>query len=129
MCTKNLPSQQPEPFRAHSPATRPFEQIHADLGDVNGRQFLVMVDSFSGWPHVVAFRDTKTSARNVIGHIRNFFSSEGAPVTFWPDNEPQIGAAEFQRFLTDLGVTSLTFSPYYAQSNGRAEAEIHEGAS
>ena len=83
-----------------------------------------MVDNFSGWPHVVAFRDTKTSARDVIGHIRKFFSSVGAPVTFWSDNGPQFGAAEFQRFLTDWGITSLTSSPCYAQSNGRAEAEI-----
>jgi hypothetical protein len=120
-CTKHLLSQQPEPFRARPPATRPFEQIHADLGDVNDRHFLVMVDSFSGWPHVVTFRDTKTLARNVIGHIRNFFSSVEAPVTFWYDNGPQFGAAEFQHFSR---ITSLTSSPYYAQSNGRAEAEI-----
>ena len=50
-CIKHLPSQQPEPFRARPPATRPFEQIHADLGDVNSRHFLVMVDNFIGWPH------------------------------------------------------------------------------
>jgi hypothetical protein len=106
------------------PATRPFEQIHADLCELNGRHFLVMVDKFSGWPHVVAFRDKKTTARNVIGHCRSFFSNVGAPVTFWSDNGPQFGAAEFQRFLTDWGITSLTSSPYYAQSNGRAEAEI-----
>jgi transposase InsO family protein len=75
-----------------------------DLGDVNGRNFLVMVDSFSGWPHVVAFSDTKTSARAIIGHIRTFFSSVGVPVTFWSDNGPQFGAAEFRRFLTDWGI-------------------------
>ncbi len=83
-----------------------------------------MVDNFSGWPHVVAFRDTKTSERNVIGHIRNFFSSVGVPVTFRSDNGPQFGAAEFQRFLSDWGITSITSSPYYAQSNCRAEAKI-----
>ncbi len=38
-CTKHVPSHQPEPFRARPPATRPFEQIHVDLGDVNGRHF------------------------------------------------------------------------------------------
>jgi hypothetical protein len=70
--------------------------------------FLVMVDSFSVWPHVVAFRDTKTSARNVIGHIRHFFLSVGAPTTFWSDYGPQFGAPEFQRFLTDWRITSLT---------------------
>ncbi len=124
-CSKNLPSLPPEPFRPRPPATRPFEQIHADLGEVNGRHFLVIVDSFSGWPHVVAFRDKKTSARAIIGHIRTFFSSVGAPIAFWSDNGPQFGAAEFRRFLADWKITPLTSSPYYAQSNGRAEAGIN----
>ncbi|XP_045025183.1 uncharacterized protein LOC123469907 [Daphnia magna] len=122
---KHIPSLPPEPFRPRRPATRPFEQIHADLGEVNGRHFLVIVDSFSGWPHVVAFRDIKTSARAIIGHIRTFFSSVGAPVAFWSDNGPQFGAAEFRRFLADWGIIPLTSSPYYAKSNGRAEAAIN----
>lgn len=124
-CRKHIPSLPPEPFRPRPPATRPFEQIHADLGEVNGRHFLVIVDSFSGWPHVVAFRDIKTSARTIIGHIRTFFSSVGAPVAFWSDNGPQFGAAEFRRFLADWGIIPLTSSPYYAKSNGRAEAAIN----
>ena len=123
--TKHLPSQPPEPFLSRPPATRPFEQIHADIGEISGRHFLVMVDSFSGWPHVVAFRDTNTSARKIIEHIRNFFSNVGAPISFWSDNGPQFAAAEFRNFLADWGIIPLTSSPYYAQSNGRAESEIN----
>lgn len=44
-----------------------------------------MVDGFSGWSYVVAFRDTKTSARAIMGHIC-FFLSVGAPVAFCSDN-------------------------------------------
>lgn len=123
-CTKYLPWQPPEPFRPRPPATRPFEQIHADLGEINGRHFLVMIDSFSGWSHVVAFRDTNTSARKIIEHVRSFFSNVGAPLAFWSDNGPQFGAGEFRVFLTDWNIVPLTSSPYYAQSNGRAESEI-----
>lgn len=124
-CTKHLPSLPPEPFRMRQPATRPFEQIHADLGEINGRHFLILVDGFSGWPHVVAFRDTNTTARRVVDHIRNFFSNVGAPLAFWSDNGPQFGASEFRNFLKDWGILALTSSPYYAQSNGRAESEIN----
>lgn len=44
-----------------------------------------MVDGFSGWSYVVAFRDTKISARAIMGHIR-FFLSVGALVAFCSDN-------------------------------------------
>lgn len=123
-CVKRLPSHAAETLRTHDPATRPFEQIHADLGEVNGRNFLIMVDQFSGWPHVVPFTNTNTSARQVIDAARQFFSNVGAPVRFWSDNGPQFKAAEFKQFLKDWGIVPGTSSPHYAQSNGRAEAEV-----
>ena len=52
------------------------------------------------------------------------FSNVGAPVTFWSDNGPQFASTEFKTFLTDWGVSAVMSSPYYAASNGRAEAEI-----
>jgi hypothetical protein len=60
-CIKRLPSQPPVPFKRRPEPTRPFEHINADIGTLRQRNFLVMVDAFSGWPHVVAFPDTKTS--------------------------------------------------------------------
>ena len=57
-------------------------QIHADLREINGRHFLAMVDSFSGWSHVVAFHDTNTSTRKIIEHVRSFFYNVGAPLSF-----------------------------------------------
>ena len=81
-----------------------------------------MVDQFSGWPHVVAYPKINTSAKQVIEAARQFFSNVGAPVKFWSDNGPQFVAAEFKKFLEDWGIIGGTFSPHYAQSNGRAEA-------
>ena len=123
-CTKRMTSLPQEPLKQRPPATRPFEQIHADIGTVKGRDFHVMVDSFSGWPHMIPFPDTKTSARRVIEPTRKFFSNVGAPVLFWSDNGPQFAAAEFNKILSDWGVNAATSSPHYTQSNGRAEAEI-----
>ena len=123
-CVKKLPSHPAETLRPHHPATRPFEQIHADLGTVDGRNYLIMVDQFSGWPHVVAYPNINTSAKQVIEAARQFFSNVGAPVKFWSDNGPQFVAAEFKKFLEDWGIIGGTSSPHYAQSNGRAEAEV-----
>ena len=124
VCVKSLPSHPAETLRPHEKATRPFEQIHADLGEVNGRNYLIMVDQYSGWPHVIPFKDVNTSARQVIHETRLFFSQVGAPLKFWSDNGPQFAAAEFKQFLTDWGIIGGTSSPHYAQSNGRAEAEV-----
>jgi len=83
-----------------------------------------MVDQFSGWPHVVPFKDWNTSARQVIDAVRQFFSNVGAPVKFWPDNGPQFKATEFKKFSEDWQIISGSSSPHYAQSNGPAEAEV-----
>ena len=85
-CIARLPSHPPEPLRPHEPAKRPFEQVHGDLGSHNGRHFLVLVDQYSGWPHVVAFQDVNTSAKRVISACREFFISVGVPVKYWSDN-------------------------------------------
>ena len=78
--TKGLPSQGAEPLQLRVVATRPFEQIHADLCSVNRRHYLVIVDQFSGWPQVVAFPDENTTARRLIKESRQFFTNVGALV-------------------------------------------------
>ena len=123
-CTIRSPSLPAEPLRQHEPALRPFEQVHADLVTINGRHFLVIIDQFSGWPHVVQFDDQNTTARRLVKAVRTFFSNVGAPVKFWSDNGTNFVAAEFKEFLQDWGVSQGTSSPHYPQSNGIAEAGI-----
>ena len=43
-CVSRLPSHPPEPLHPLEPASRPFEQVHADLGELNGRHFLTVAD-------------------------------------------------------------------------------------
>jgi hypothetical protein len=63
-CNSRLASQPKETIRHHKLATRPFELLHADLGDDNGRHFLVIVDQFSGWPHFT-MSQTRTPRHDV----------------------------------------------------------------
>ena len=123
-CVSQLPSLPAEPLKKHQPATRPFEIIHTDIGEVDGRHFLVIVDQFSGWPAVTTFPDKHTTARRLINVFRDFFlDTGGAPVMIYSDNSP-FKAAEFQLFLKDWGISFGSSSPHYHQSNGRAEASI-----
>lgn len=110
--------------RPHEPATRPFKFLHANLGEVDGRHFLVIVDQFSGWPAITMFSYKNTTARRLINSYRTFFvDTGGAPVKIYSINTP-FGAAELQFFLRDWGVVFGSSSPHYHQSNGRAKAAI-----
>ena len=94
------------------------------MGEDGGRHFLVIVDHFSSWPHVVVFPNKNTTASRLIDAFRDFFVDiGGAPVKLWTDNSP-FQAAEFQIFLREWNIPWGSSSPHYAQSNGRAEAAI-----
>ena len=121
-CTEYLPSHPPEPLLPHDRASRPFEFIHADLGCHNSRDFLILADHFSGWPHVVPFPDKNTSTRKIFDAIRSFFSfGAGAPVKVWSDGGPQFTSDEFNTFLRDWNISHGVSSAGYSQSNGFAE--------
>ena len=100
-CTSRLPSLPPEPLQLHEPASRPFEQIHVDLCEINGRHFLIQVDSFSGWPHVVYFPDAHITSKKVINAARELFINVGVPIKYWSDGGPQFPSAEFKQFLKE----------------------------
>lgn len=125
-CTEVLPSHPPEPLIQHAPASRPFEQIHTDLAEVQGRHFLILVDQFSGWPDVVPFPNKNTTSAAIVKAFRSFFIGVGVPVKMWSDEDTKFISAETKKFLAEWGVTLGTSSPRYAQSNGRAEAEVKE---
>jgi len=125
-CTARLPSQQKEKMRHHEKASRPFEFIHADIGEDNGRHFLFVVDHFSGWPHFKMFQDKSTSTARLIDEFRNFFTAIGGlPVKLWSDNSI-FPSAEFQDFLRDWDVGWGSSSPHYPQSNERVEAVLKQ---
>jgi hypothetical protein len=87
-CTSRLPSHPPEPLQPHEAASRPFEQIHADLCEINGRHFLIQVDSFSGWPHVVYYsrrpHHLQESYQRCPGAVHQRRSAHQILVRRWP---------------------------------------------
>lgn len=123
-CTSLLPSLPAETLQPYEPATRPFEFLHADLGEVDGRHFQVIVDQFNDWPSVTLFPDRKTTAHRLINAFRSFFmNTGGAPVKIYSDNSP-FQATELQSFHREWGVSWGSSSPHFYRSNGRAEAGI-----
>jgi transposase InsO family protein len=95
-----------------------------DLANYEGRQFLILTDQFSGFPHICECGKHATT-KQVTDFITLFISTYSAPVVIYSDGGPQF-KDEFDDFCTKLSIKHITSSPHYPQSNGVAESAVKE---
>ena len=107
-----------------SPVPRyPFEVVGADLCEIQGRHYLVLVDYYSKWVDVSEMvGGTKT--QQVIDVIYKFIANFGIPRIIRSDNGPQFVNSLFAAFVKQLGIEHVTSSPRYPRSNGMVERHI-----
>ena len=60
----------------------------------------------------------------VINKIKGQFARHGIPNTVMSDNGPQFTSEKFQSFAQKWGFKTITSSPHYPQSNGKAESAV-----
>ena len=71
-----------------------WQRIHIDFaGPFQGQMFLIVVDSHSKWPEVVAIK--KTTAEATISELHRLFSCYGLLEQVVSDNGPQFVSEEF----------------------------------
>jgi hypothetical protein len=100
----------------------PFQKVAADLYEIRGVHYLLVVDYFSKRPCAVPLK-TITSA-SVITELKRFFIDFGVPEQLVSDNGKQFDSAEFRQFCNALNIRSTTSSPEYPRSNGLAERMV-----
>ena len=124
-CRLHAASQPKEPLRITDDRcpTLPFESTSADLFSCQGWEYLVYVDRKTGWPCVAKIGRTASST-DVIHAIRGWFANVGVPRILTTDGGPQFSSRRFADFCSRWGVTHLSSSPHYPQSNGHAEAAV-----
>ncbi|XP_032796135.2 uncharacterized protein K02A2.6-like [Daphnia magna] len=122
-CQERLPSQQREPLLRDVLPERVFEEVTADLFESGRLHVLVYTDRLSGWPVIHRWHHAPT-ARELIQAVTGNFVDLGVPTRFRSDGGPQFAANAFQNALRNWGVEWQNSSPYYAQSNGHAEAAV-----
>ena len=122
-CEEHTPSQQQEPMIMTPPPEYPFQQVVADLFQVNGRTYLAFVDRLTGWVEVAHLHNGATSG-NLIKIFRRYFTRWGAPEELSTDGGTNLSSEEMKSFLKKWGVASRISSALYPQSNGRAEAGV-----
>lgn len=123
-CQEYRPSQCQEPIMSEPLPTRIFEEVSIDFFSQGGKEFLVYADRLSGWPTVVQFNRGDTKTHRLIHACRKCFSDLGVPVKLRSDGGPQFTSSAFKQFIRRYGVRHIISSPYYAQSNGHAEAAV-----
>jgi len=120
VCTKLKPSQRQEPMRECT-ASHPMQKLGVDLFHENGKNYMVVVDRFSGFPWVTRLTQVDTSA--VTGKLQQIFNDFGYPEVIRSDGGPQF-RDKFTRWCKGLNIIHEQSSPYNPQSNGLAEAAV-----
>ena len=85
-CTACLPSQTLEP-QITTEATRPFERFSIDLGTQKGKDYLIGMDRYSGWP-MAAPIPKKANTKVITDILDEWFIEHRLPVSIRTDGGP-----------------------------------------
>lgn len=123
VCVKHR-VQHPEPLlptRVNA-KSRPWKMIHTDLFSFNGRDWLVVVDTYSHYLEVARLSDATSTV--VVSAMKAIFSTHGVPEIVVSDNGPCYDSAVFRKFADDWNFRHYTTSPHHPQANGSAERAV-----
>ena len=121
VCAKlHTPSK--EPLMPSVLPERPWQKLGSDLFELQGKNYLLIVDYFSRFVEVIKLASTTANA--VITATKSVFSRYGVPELLMTDNGPQYMCATFRKFAEEYNFTHTTSSPHFPQSNGQAERTV-----
>ncbi|KAK7103074.1 hypothetical protein V1264_021199 [Littorina saxatilis] len=121
-CQEKRPSQTKEPLIPTELPQRTFQKCGADLCELKGQSYLVLVDYYSRYIELAHLK-TITSAE-VIKNMKDMFARQGIPEILVSDNGTQFTSGEFQIFVKEWGFQHVTTSPHFPQANGEAERAV-----
>ena len=122
-CCRMAPSQPPMPPIPPCVPSRPFQAIAADFCEARGTSYLVVVDRFSSWPHIVTTR-SGSGAAGLGRALISYFATYGVPEELSTDGGPEFAAKATAALLHRWGVHHRQSSAYHPRSNGRAEVAV-----
>ena len=120
-CRKYLSSQASEPFLEAEEPTGPMVHVGSDLFSAAGKDYLILVDRFSGYFFVQEIKNQSTST--VVKHLKKWFLEYGWPTSIRTDGGPCF-RSDFKLFCQEHQILHELASAYNPQSNGLAEAAV-----
>ena len=121
-CAKLAPSQKKHELSAES-AHAPMSHIGVDLFSWQGKNYLVAICRFSGWPFVRCMRSTTTDS--VCKALSAWFNNFGWPSHIRTDGGPQFRHI-FSEFCATRNINHEVASAFNASANGLAEAGVKQ---
>ena len=110
--------QPAEPFITSELPELPFRKVGMDLFEWEKQSHLLVVDYYSRYIEIALLK--RTTATEVIAHMKSIFARHGIPELIVLDNGPQYSSEEFSKFMREYQCQHVTSSPLYPQSNGEA---------
>ena len=121
-CAQYAQQHSREPLQPYPVPTLPWQMVSQDLFQLDGVTYLVTVDHYSDFYEIDKLPNIQSSA--VIQATKKHFSRYGVPHTLITDNGTQFTSDLFKQFARKYNFHHITSSPYWSQSNGRAEAVV-----
>ena len=121
VCTKERP-QNAEPLIPSELPELPFQRVGTDLFEWEKRTYLLVVDYYSRYIKIALLN--RTTAVDVITHMKSIFTRHGIPERVMSDNGPQYACEAFEEFAREYHFRHITSSPKYPQSNREAERAV-----
>ncbi|GAB0092358.1 uncharacterized protein DMENIID0001_073480 [Sergentomyia squamirostris] len=122
ICEKYQRANQKEVLFMKKIPELPFEIVATDLFNHRNRDYILMVDSYSGYFDFQELKSTSSTA--VIEFLKSKFADHGVPLEVHSDGGPQYASKEFAQFAKAWNFNHCMSSPYFARSNGLAERYV-----
>ena len=122
-CNSSTPSQPAPPPTPLPQPSFPFEQVCSDYFSHGGKNYLIIVDRYSGWLSIYSVSKGE-GAEMLIKTLKTHFCTFGISSELASDGGPEYKASSTQRFLRAWGVHHRLSSAYYPHSNQRAELGV-----
>ena len=111
-----------EPLIPSPLPTYPWQKVGADLFELKGANYLLVVDYYSRYPELVKL--SSTTSPSIVKALKGIFARHGIPEVLRSDNGPQFDSEVMTAFASEYEFSHITSSPRYPQSNGLVERSI-----
>jgi len=105
-------------MQSHLP-TRTWEKFGSDIFQLNGADYLIIVEFYSRFPIIRPLGDT--SASTISSHLTSLFAEYGPPSALTAHFGSQFVSGMFKKKCKESGIALTFSSPYHHQTNGVAE--------
>ena len=122
VCLEHKKAQPKEPMLLSEQPSRPWQKLGSDLFELEGKQYILLVDYHSKFTEFTQLKSTTSEA--VITWFKHQFARYGIPDMCITDGGPQYSSRAFKDFADTYGFTHIMSSPYYSQGNALAERQI-----